>query len=199
MKKSKKNSKSSSKINKEKIKEEIKKLKIKIPEKLEEKKTNSELEEEIEETEEKIEDTQFNEFFLPSERISERGFSSILNKVETPPEKLEQNIALTPIKKEENTPNVQSYSPNEDYATGEARKYQAGEVSVSLGRIETRQNLPRQELPKQELINPFRQMRNENDAWRGWKEQIEVSAVEEKIMLPFERENKKYKEFKPHR
>jgi hypothetical protein len=171
-----------------KIQEEIKKLKVKIPEpKKAEEKNDSKLEEQIEQTEEVIEDTEFHEFFRPSER----NFTSLLNKIETPAENLEENVALTPIKQEDKTLNLQSYSPDENYARGEAKKYQTENTSVSLRRIETSQ-----ELPRQELRNQFQAQRDVS--WNNWNQQVDVQAIENERELPFERHDKKYKEFRPH-
>ncbi len=180
---------------KEKIKEELKKLKVRIPEvkkpekKEELKQDENSLEEQIEETEDIIEDTEFHEFFRPSER----SFTSLLNKIETPSENLEQNVATTPIKEEEKTSNpIMTYSQSQDYSQGEAKKYQT-ETSVSLRRVETSRQ---QNLQRQELRNQFEAPRN--NAWNPWNEQIEAQVIEENRNLPFERENKKYKEFKIH-
>ncbi|MDO8528466.1 MAG: hypothetical protein Q7S06_01075 [Nanoarchaeota archaeon] len=161
----------------EEIKEEIKKLKVKIPElKKPAEKVDSEIEEEIEETENAVEDNEFHEFFRPSNR----NFSSLLDKIETPSEKLEENVASTPIEKKEETPNLQSYAQSQDYSQGEAKKYQSENTPVSLRR-EFREG----DLPRQELRNQFQQ-------------QSDVQDRKENRSLSLEREEKKYKEFRLH-
>lgn len=170
------------KSDKEKIREEIRKLKVKIPEQKKETKSeeDSELEEDIKETEEIIEDTEFHEFFQPREG----SFSSLLQIIETPQETLEENIAATPVEKDENQ-NVMSYSPDADYSQGKSQKYQ--DASVVLRRVETSQ-----ELPRQDLMNPFESQRT--NVRNAWNEKIEARAIEEKRTLPFEKEERKYKQ-----
>ncbi len=171
----------------EEIKREIKKLKVKLPEpkKPEEKKPekkekdDSELEEEIEEKENAIEDTEFHEFFRPEQ--SQRGFSSLLDKIETPSEKLEENVASTPIEKKEETPNLQSYAQSQDYAQGEAKKYQS-ETSDSLRREFRQGDLPRQD------------QQQRTDSRGNWNQGTDVQNRN----LPLEREEKKYKGFRLH-
>ncbi len=170
---------------KEKIKEQIKKLKIKIPELKKPEPEMDSLEEQIKETEEIIEDTEFHEFF----QLSERSFSTALQRVEAPPqETLEANVASAPVSSQRtgNMENPMAYSANQDYSQGEKRKYQND--SVSLRRI-----TPSQELPRQELINPFEQARN--PSWGDWTDKkINIESLGEKRTSPFEKSERKYKE-----
>ena len=114
-----------------------------------------------------------------------------MDKIETPPENLEQNVASTPIKQEDANKTTMTYAPDEDYATGQAQKYQTETASVSLKRIETHQ-----ELQKVELRNQFEIPRR--DEWRSWEKPMGAETIEQTNNLPFEKEDKKYKEFKPH-
>ncbi len=158
----------------------------------------SELEKEIEEIEsqeenevlektleEEIKDNEFHEFLQPSTEIS----APILERVETPQqESLEQDVASTPVSSNVDEGQI-DYSVNSNYSEGGAINYQTNTGPPILSPTEISGNLPRQE-----LLNPLTQMETPQDNINP--KMIDTEFIEEKRRLPFEKEDKKYKEFK---
>lgn len=166
---------------------------------LKEEKDESELEEEIEESE--IPKEQFQEFqnFVPTIEIP-RARAPVIERIERreiPQETLEENIASTPINREEQN-NVMRYANNIDaertgYSsltqTREERRYEPEPVILRP----VRETQEFSEFRRQEFLSPFEEERD-------WEDKImdmsEIRTVEENRRLPFETEKKKYKEYK---
>jgi len=160
---------------------------------------DSELEKEIEETEsqevnkilektseEIIDDNEFHEFIKPSTE----SFTPVLEKIETPQqESLEQNIASVPISSNVKEDQIDyAITPNEpNYSATEKIKYQTNIEPPILKPIRINE-----ELPRQELLEP--QTGIETDNLRP--KMIDTEFIEEKTRLPFEKDDKKYKEFR---
>ena len=170
----------------EKPKEETKEKKEQESEKEE-----SELEEGIEESERVLEESEFHEF-IPSFPISSESFVPVLQRAERrqQEETLEENLSSS-ARVENKTDDMIKYSMSGDYSSQEKRKYQEG--AVVLRNIETAQEF--RKLPKQELLNPFDWiMTNQWGVERD--EKIDAEFIREEAKLPFEKKDKKYKEFK---
>ena len=165
-------------------------------------KESSELEKEIEETEsqetnkalektseETVDDNEFREFI----QSSIESFSPVLQKVETPQqESLEQDVASAPVASNINEAQIDySITSNApDYSAGEEIKYQINIQPTVLKPAEISENLPRQE-----FLNPMvGRMIDNRDNLRP--NMVNTKFIEEKRRLPFEGDDKKYKEFK---
>jgi len=162
----------------------------------------SELEKEIEETEsqevnkilektseETIDDNEFHEFIKPSIE----SFTPVLERIEIPQqESLEQNVDSAPITqiKDEEQIKYSATSNEPNYSTTEKIKYQTNIEPLILKPTEISEDLPRQELlePLTRLeINPQNNLR---------PKMVNIEFIEEKTRLPFEKDDKKYKEFR---
>lgn len=164
-------------------------------------KSESELEKEIEETEsqeasevlektseETIDDNEFREFIQPSTE----SFAPVLEKVEIPQqESLEQDVASTSVSSKADKGQIDySTTSNEPKYSAEEIKYQTNIEPPILKPAEISRNLPRQEFlePVTEVeISPQNMMS---------PKMVDTEFIEEKTRLPFERDDKKYKEFK---
>ncbi len=151
----------------------------------------SELEEKIEEAEEITEDSQFHEFLKPPTET----FSPVLERVETPQqESLEDNMAsISTFTSNEDerkdidyptTSNEIIYNPSRDIPSID---YQPIRPSI-LTSIRTSEDLPRQE-----FLDPLKEMRIDIQD-NFFPEIIDTSIINQKTRLPFEKEDKKYKE-----
>lgn len=158
-------------------------------------KESSELEKEIEETEETIDDNEFIEFIQPSTQEFINISAPVLERVETPQqESLEQDIASTPVSSNANEGQIDySTTLNEpNYSAGQEIKYQTNINPPTLRSAEISENLPRQE-----LLDPMAEIRfNPQDNMNMSPEIVNTEFIQEKRRLPFERDDKKYKEFR---
>ena len=166
------------------------------------KSSESELEKEIEETEsqeanevleetseEIINDNEFREFIQPSTE----SFAPVLERVEVPQqESLEQDVAsISTATQIEQEPIDYTSAISRAPTTDEERiKYQTNIEPPILKPIEISENLPRQELLEPTTgieINPQNMMS---------QKMVDTEFIEEKTRLPFEKDDKKYKEFR---
>ena len=181
-----------------------------MPEKKEKKKEDSkdegsELEKEIEETEsqeanevlektseETIDDNEFREFIQPSTQEFINIPAPVLQKVETPQqESLEQDVASSPITQTRDEEQIKySTTSNEpNYSAGQEIKYQTSIEPTILKPAEISENLPRQE-----FLEPL--SRVETPQNNIIPKMVDTEFIKEKRRLPFEKDDKKYKEFR---
>ncbi len=160
----------------------------------------SELEKEIEETEsqetnEVVDDSEFREFIQPSTQEFIDISTPTLERVETPQQiPLEQDVASTPVSPSSDDDQIDySTTSNEPkYSAGEQIKYQTNVEPPTLRPAEISENVPRQE-----LLDPMAGIRfNPQDNINISPEIVNTEFIEEKRRLPFEKEDKKYKEFR---
>ena len=151
----------------------------------------SELEEEVSKEEESkqieiIEDNEFHEFI----QSSNESFTPILEKIETlQQESLEQNVGSAPIVQEKKDEKSKDYSPTSNepnYSSSEKIKYQ---TNTGPGILKPREIS--EDLPRQGLLEP--RIRTQNNLRPTM---IDTKVIEEKTRLPFEKDDKKYKEFR---
>jgi hypothetical protein len=153
------------------------------------------LEKEIEKTESqeknkvsvrKIEANEFHEFIKPFTE----SISPVLKKIEIPKqESLEQNISSAPIiqeKKDEKSKNYSTTSNEPNYSSSEKIKYQTNIEPPILKPTKISEDLPRQE-----LLEP--RIRTQTNLR---PKMVDTGFIEEKTRLPFEKDDKKYKEFR---
>ncbi len=166
-----------------------------MPEKKENKKEDSEeseLEEEIEETEENIDNNKFVEFL----QISTEPGAPVLKKIQNAQEiaTLEQDIISTPISKEEKIQTDYTPALNKpDYSepnTETEQKYQTNFSPPVLEPVKISR-----ELQNQEFLDPMagRMIDNPNNLNQ---KMIETGVVERDTRLPFEKDEKKYRDVK---
>ncbi len=158
-------------------------------------KTEEELEKEIEETESQeeekvlektIDDNEFQEFI----KLSNESLSPVLEPVKTlSPELLEQNVGSAPIIQEEKEEKSKDYSKSSNepnYSSSDKIKYQANTGPPILKPTEISEDLPRQG-----LLEPIIKMENNLRP-----KMVDVEFIEQKTRFPFEKDDKKYKEFR---
>jgi len=152
----------------------------------------SELEEEIGETEKNIDENKFIEFL----QISTEPSAPVLKKIQDAPEiaTLEQDIISTPTHKEERTQTNYEISLNKpDYPEQDTKTEQKYQTNFSPP-VLTPANIS-EELPSQEFIDPLagKMISPQNDPNQKI---IETSLIKRENRLPFEKDEKKYRDVK---
>jgi hypothetical protein len=155
----------------------------------------SELEEEVEEAEETIENKEFHEFI---QQPSVKSFTTILEKIETPIESLEQDIISTPVAQEEKNEEPIKYSPKygeADYQAIEEESRRINEnllVRPSTINMETTKIDFRPRVEQDFQISPeLQELRRGKNLEEDYVAQ--AKRLDEEHRLPFEQTQIKYK------
>lgn len=129
--------------------------------------------------------------FIPS---AQERTSPVLQRVEIA-ESLEENVASTPIRKTADT-NVMDYSFQGDYSS--SANYSAGNKRYEqekVAPIVLRDRKFADELQQQEMLSLSDEMQSQKSSGRR-SSNITAEHIEERHGLPFEKRERKYREFK---
>lgn len=170
----------------------------KNPDEIEEKskdKKESELEEDIEEIEEIIENNDFHEFI---QQPSVKSFTTILKKVETPIESLEQDIISAPVIQKEKEEEQIKYSPKYDEVDYQAIEEESKRINENLLirpktiNVETTKIDFRPKIEQDFQIAPeLQELRRKKSLEEDYV--AHAKKLNEEHKLPFEQTQRKYK------